>query len=191
MREALEAIEAATAAGEGAAVATVVETIRSAPRQPGAKLVVTEGGRLVGSVSGGCVEADVAERAKGLFAGAAPALVHYGVSDAEAWDVGLSCGGEIDVFLERADPELWADVRMLLDAGETGTLYTDTATGEKRLERGAAGPAGLSDDGVFAEPVEGPFELVIFGAAEAAEHLCAFAGQLGWHTTVVDARPAL
>src|SRR5437899_10671989 len=98
MREILDTIESAAAAGEQAAVATVVATIRSAPRQPGAKLVVTAGGRLVGSVSGGCVEADVAERAQALFAGGAPELVHYGVSDDEAWEVGLSCGGEIDVL---------------------------------------------------------------------------------------------
>ena len=191
MREALDALEAAAAAGELAAVATVVATIRSAPRQPGAKLGVTEGGRLAGSVSGGCVEADVAERAKALFAGAAPSLVHYGVTDAEAWEVGLSCGGEIDVFLERADSEVWREVRALLDAGGAGTLYTDTATGAKRLEPGDVEPVRLREDGVFAEPVEGPLELVIFGAAEAAEHLCAYARQLGWRTTVVDARPAL
>src|SRR5207248_3384419 len=104
MREVLDAIEAAAAAGEQAAVATVVATIRSAPRQPGAKLVVTEGGQLVGSVSGGCVESDVAERAQQLFRGGGPELVHYGVADEDAWDVGLACGGEIDVFLGRADP---------------------------------------------------------------------------------------
>jgi xanthine dehydrogenase accessory factor len=191
MREILDAIEATSAAGEQAAVATVVATIRSAPRQPGAKLIVTEGGRLVGSVSGGCVEADVAERAQALFAGGAPELVHYGVSDDEAWEVGLSCGGEIDVFLERADPELWREVRALLDAGEYGTLHTDTATGEKQLERGVLEQTGLRDDGVFVEQIEGPLRLLVFGAAEAAEHLCAYGRQLGWHTTVVDSRPAL
>src|SRR5262245_15747730 len=191
MQDVLDAIEEAAAGGEQAAVATVVATIRSAPRQPGAKMVVTSGGRLVGSVSGGCVEADVAERAQAIFAGGAPGLVHYGVSDAEAWEVGLSCGGEIDVYLERADPALWREVRALVDGGGYGTLYTDVATGEKRLERGVLEPAGLRDDGRFAEPVEGPLELVVFGAVEAAEHLCAYAHRLGWRTTVVDARPAL
>ena len=190
-REILDAIDAATANGEKAAVATVVATIRSAPRQPGAKLVVTEGGKLVGSVSGGCVEADVAARAQELFDGGAPALVHYGVTDSDAFEVGLSCGGEIDVWLEQADPGLWRDVRALLDAGEYGMLYTNTETGEKRLERGTLERTELREDGVFAEQVEGPLRVMIFGAAEAAEHLAAYGKQLGWHTTVVDARKAL
>jgi xanthine dehydrogenase accessory factor len=191
MRDILDAIDAATAAGEKAAVATVVDTIRSAPRQPGAKMVVSEGGRLVGSVSGGCVESDVAERANAIFAGGEPSVIHYGVADSEAWEVGLSCGGEIDVWLELADTEIWRDVRALLDADEYGMLYTNTETGEKRLERGVLQSTGLRDDGIFAEVVEGPLRVIIFGAAEAAEHLCAYGKQLGWRTTVVDARGAL
>ena len=191
MRDILDTIDQAAAAGEQAVVATVVATLRSAPRQPGAKMVVTSGGRLVGSVSGGCVESDVAERAQAIFAGGAPALVHYGVSDSDAFEVGLSCGGEIDVWLEAADTDLWRDVRALLDADEYGMLYTNTETGEKRLERGVLESTGLRDDGTFAEAIEGPLRVIIFGAAEAAEHLCAYGNQLGWRTTVVDARPAL
>ena len=57
-------------------------------------------------------------------------------SDSDAFEVGLSCGGQIDVWLEQADPALWRDVRALLDEDAYGMLYTDTATGEKRLERG-------------------------------------------------------
>ena len=191
MRETLDAIDAAVADGGKAAVATVVSTIRSAPRQPGAKMVIPESGRFFGSVSGGCVEADVVERAKKIFAGEAANLVHYGVPDSDAWEVGLSCGGEIDVWLEPVDPALWSEVRALLDEDGYGMLYTDTATGEKRLERGVLGATGLRDDGIFAEFVEGPLRVVIFGAAEAAEHLCAYGKQLGWRTTVVDPRPAL
>ncbi len=191
MREILAAIEEGAAAGEKVAVATVVSTIRSAPRQPGAKMAIREGGRFVGSVSGGCVEADVVERAGGLFAGGPASLVHYGVADADAWEVGLSCGGEIDVWLELADPGLWREVGQLLDAGEVGTLTTSTATGEKHLEHGVLAETGLREDGTFAEAIEGPLRVVIFGAAEAAEHLCAYGRELGWHTTVVDARPAL
>jgi len=191
LRDILDTIDQAAAAGEQAVVATVVATLRSAPRQPGAKMVVTSGGRLVGSVSGGCVESDVAERAQAIFAGGAPALVHYGVSDSDAFEVGLSCGGEIDVWLEAADTDLWRDVRALLDADEYGMLYTNTETGEKRLERGVLESTGLRDDGTFAEAIEGPLRVIIFGAAEAAEHLCAYGNQLGWRTTVVDARPAL
>ncbi len=191
MEATLEAIEAAAAMGERAVVATVVSTIRSAPRQPGAKMVVREDGSFFGSVSGGCVEADVVEHARALFAGAPAALVHYGYADSQAWEVGLSCGGEIDVWIELAEPRLWAELTNLLAADGYGMLFTDTSSGEKRLEPGRLEPTGLRDDGVFAEAVEGPLRVVIFGAAEAAEHLCAYGRQLGWRTTVVDPRPAL
>ena len=190
MEEHRDVIEA-TAAGDRVVLATVIDTIRSAPRQPGAKMVVREDGTFTGSVSGGCVEADVVERARQVFAGEEARRVHYGVSDGEAWEVGLSCGGEIDVWVEEADPALWRDIGSLLDEDGYGMLYTDTNTGEKRLERGVLESTGLHDDGVFAEVVEGPLRVVIFGAAAAAEPLCAYGKQLGWRTTVVDARPAL
>ena len=187
MRDVLEVIQQASAAGEKVVVATVIDTIRSAPRQPGAKMVVRESGRFVGSVSGGCVEADVVERAKRSSPARMARRVHYGVTDGEAWEVGLSCGGEIDVWVELADAELWSEVAALLDDDGYGMLYTDTSTGEKRLERGSSSAPGLREDGIFAELVEGPLRVVIFGAAEAAEHLCAYGKQLGWQTTVVDA----
>src|ERR1700759_5391953 len=86
---------------EHVAVATVVATRGSAPRPLGSKLAVSEQGALAGSVSGGCVESDVVEQARELLAGAPPRLVSYGISDDLAWSVGLPCGGEIDVFVER------------------------------------------------------------------------------------------
>ena len=89
------------AAGEQVAIATVVATRRSAPRPVGAKLAVSQSGKLAGSVSGGCVEADVAENAREVLAGGGPRLVSYGIDDETAFSVGLPCGGEIDVFLER------------------------------------------------------------------------------------------
>lgn len=190
MDEHRDVIEATTA-GERVVLATVIDTIRSAPRQPGAKMVVREDGTFSGSVSGGCVEADVVERAKQVFAGEDARRVHYGVSDGEAWEVGLSCGGEIDVWVEEADPALWREIQSLLDEDGYGMLYTDTSSGEKRLERGVLESTGLREDGVFAEVVEGPLRVVIFGAAAAAEPLCVYGKQLGWRTTVVDARPAL
>ncbi len=190
MEEFRDVIEA-TAAGERVVLATVIDTIRSAPRQPGAKMVVREDGTFAGSVSGGCVEADVVEQAKQVLGGGEARRVHYGVTDGEAWEVGLSCGGEIDVWIEEADPVVWREVQSLLAEDGYGMLYTDTSTGEKRLERGVLESTALRDDGVFAEAIEGPLRVVVFGAAAAAEPLCAFGRELGWRTTVVDARPAL
>src|SRR5690242_15760658 len=100
MDDVLAKAEEWRAAGEDVALATVVATRRSAPRPLGSKLAITAGGRLYGSVSGGCVEADVAERAKSILSGDAPRVVTYGIADDEAWNVGLPCGGEIDVFVE-------------------------------------------------------------------------------------------
>src|SRR5579862_4431262 len=100
MDEVLAKAEEWQAAGEEVALATVVATRRSAPRPLGSKLAVTRDGRLYGSVSGGCVEADVAEQCQAVLAGELPRVVSYGIADDEAWSVGLPCGGEIDVFLE-------------------------------------------------------------------------------------------
>src|SRR5512140_400436 len=101
MDEVLAKAEEWRAAGEEVALATVVATRRSAPRPLGSKLAVTASGRLYGSVSGGCVEADVAERCQAVLAGSGgPEVVTYGIADDEAWSVGLPCGGEIDVFVE-------------------------------------------------------------------------------------------
>jgi len=83
------------------AVATVVATRGSAPRPLGSKLAVSEQGELAGSVSGGCVESDVALNAREVLDDGRPRLLSYGITDDLAWSVGLPCGGEIDVFLER------------------------------------------------------------------------------------------
>ena len=103
MREISEAVMAWRARGEKVAIATVVATRRSAPRPVGAKLAVSESGELAGSVSGGCVESDVYENAKEVLATGCPKLVSYGISDEEAWSVGLPCGGELDVFIEKLE----------------------------------------------------------------------------------------
>jgi len=101
MKEIVDEVERWRKRGERVAVATVVATRMSAPRPVGAKFAVSESGAICGSVSGGCVESDVAEQAREVLATGEPRLLSYGISDDDALGVGLPCGGEIDVFLER------------------------------------------------------------------------------------------
>ncbi|WP_433262397.1 XdhC family protein [Micromonospora vinacea] len=98
--------------GEPVALATVVATWHSAPQPPGAAMVVATDGTVVGSVSGGCVEADLYERARRVLDTGQPELCRYGISDDDAYTVGLTCGGILDVFVERVD----ADALPALDA---------------------------------------------------------------------------
>jgi xanthine/CO dehydrogenase XdhC/CoxF family maturation factor len=89
--------------GRRVALATVVATWGSSPRPAGSQLAVDEGGRFVGSVSGGCVEGAVIEEARAVLGDGRPRLLEFGVSDDDAWQVGLACGGRIQVFVERID----------------------------------------------------------------------------------------
>jgi len=100
VKDVLEDVLAWTANGDRVAVATVVAVKRSAPRPPGAKMAVNEHGHVSGAVSGGCVEGAVVEAAAEVLLDGRPKLLHFGIADSEAWDVGLPCGGEIDVFVE-------------------------------------------------------------------------------------------
>ncbi|MGC4880490.1 XdhC family protein [Micromonospora sp. DT43] len=117
-------------AGETVALATVVATWRSAPQPPGAAMLVAADGTVTGSVSGGCVEADLYERARHVLDTGVPELVHYGVSDDEAYAVGLTCGGMLDVFVERIDDGALAQldaVAAARQAGEPAAVVTCVA----------------------------------------------------------------
>ncbi len=100
MKDVVEDVRAWTERGDRVAIATVVGVKRSAPRPPGAKMAVNEHGEVSGAVSGGCVEGAVVEEAAGVLRDRRARLLHFGIADSEAWDVGLPCGGEIDVFVE-------------------------------------------------------------------------------------------
>jgi xanthine/CO dehydrogenase XdhC/CoxF family maturation factor len=87
--------------GRGVALATVISTWGSSPRPIGSKLAVDEDGHMIGSVSGGCVESAVADKALEIIRTGRPMLLEFGVSDEQAWDVGLACGGRVQIFVEK------------------------------------------------------------------------------------------
>ncbi|PJI44444.1 MAG: XdhC/CoxI family protein [Ferrovibrio sp.] len=89
--------------GKGVALATVVTTWGSAPRPVGSQLAVDDEGKFIGSVSGGCIEGAVVTEALDAIADGKPRMLDFGVSDAQAWEVGLACGGKIQVYVERLD----------------------------------------------------------------------------------------
>ena len=187
MDDVLAKAEEWRAAGEEVAIATVVATRRSAPRPLGSKLAVTRSGRMFGSVSGGCVEADVAERCQAVLDGEVASVVSYGIEDELAWTVGLPCGGEIDVFLE---PFAGAPA---LARGTSYVVVEGDGVGE-RWEADEPARTGLREEAgrsVFVEAIGPPPRLVAVGAGDIAEALCAFARPLGWRTVVVDPRAAL
>jgi xanthine/CO dehydrogenase XdhC/CoxF family maturation factor len=103
MIDVLDTVERWRAEGQRVALATVVAVERSAPRDPGTVMAVNERGDVAGSVSGGCVEAEVYEEATDAIGSGRPRLVSYGISDEQAIERGLACGGTIHVFVERLD----------------------------------------------------------------------------------------
>jgi xanthine dehydrogenase accessory factor len=141
MRDVIAELASWWRADASVGVGTVVATWKSAPRAPGAAMLVGPQDTAVGSVSGGCVEGDVYEAARAVRDSGAPALRRYGVSDADAFVAGLTCGGIIDVFVERVDqhtfPEL-GDVADDISAGRpvaVATLVADVAGGHRAGRR--------------------------------------------------------
>ena len=188
MRELADTIERWRARGDRVALATVVGTRRSAPRPVGSKLAVSEQGDLFGSVSGGCVESEVALIAAEAIEDGRARLLTYGIEDELAWSVGLPCGGEIDVFVERFEGELPEEPSVTL------TVLDGERAGERLDAEIPPGPSRVLElDGmrVFAEVLGPPPSLLVVGATDTAEELCRAAKALGWRTAVIDPRPAL
>ena len=173
-------------AGAPMAIATVVETWKSAPCPTGTHMLVHADGRFVGSVSGGCVEADVLERAQMVISGAPAVVRRYGVADDAAWEVGLPCGGDIQVLVQpvSADgfPEsLFADISAARGRGAALSVVTDLATGRSAVcdDPQAAG---------FVNVYHPPRRLLIIGAVEIASALSLIAVSQGIDVTLCDPR---
>lgn len=171
MRELLPIIDQWRREGVGFGRAVVVRTIGSAPRSVGAVLLASDDGRMAGSVSGGCVEGAVVQEIGRARRSGTAKLVRYGITDEQAWSVGLACGSTIDVLIE---PELRSDVEAAAIASADGVVTTKLPDGS----------------GVFEEQFPAPRRLVVFGAVEIARPLVKLGRELGYRVVVVDARSA-
>jgi xanthine dehydrogenase accessory factor len=176
------------AEGRRVALATVVRTFGSAPRPEGALLALCDDGRLTGSVSGGCVEADLLDRVHSAFP-SRPALYRYGVSADEARRFGLPCGGVLELVLEPlTNPAEVESILAALAQRRTLTRLLDLDTGEVRLEE-TADHAEFSFDGHRMVRVFGPrWRLLIIGAGQIARYLASLAQTLDYDVRVCDPR---
>jgi xanthine dehydrogenase accessory factor len=177
-------------------------------------MLIADDGRFAGSVSGGCVEGAVIQAALDLLAGGQPRTLDYGVSTEQAWDVGLPCGGKIEVFLAEAPAGLVESLATAARGREGSTYLTDLASGAQELwepEAGnrvasARGPLGeaiaraverdmsqlveLDGRRVFVQVLAPPLRLAVVGAVHLTQALAALAELSGFELTVVDPRTA-
>lgn len=189
MREVLDELNEWIGGREEIALATVIETWGSSPRPLGSKMLVTRSGKMAGSVSNGCIEGAVFEEAQKVLKSGRPRIAAFGVADDVAFEVGLACGGHIEVFVQPLSPAHRQVVGML-NRGESATLTTNLVTGEAEVTRGTPDGSELArrDGDIFVEPLRRPAHLVIIGAIHIAIPLHRLAKLMGYRVTVVDAR---
>ncbi|MCV2869576.1 XdhC family protein [Defluviimonas sp. WL0002] len=191
--------------GRGAALATVMETWGSAPRPTGSQLAVSAKGEMMGSVSGGCVEGAVVEEAIAALGDGRPRVLTFGVSDEEAFAVGLACGGRISVLIEPVGTALSEAMLAELVAARAArrpiAYVVDLESWDRRLEA----PADASDDwladrfradksgvdeGRFIAVHNPPLRLAVVGAVHIAQALVPIARACGYDCLVIDPREA-
>jgi xanthine dehydrogenase accessory factor len=175
-------------------------------------MAVSSSGEIAGGVSGGCVEGAVVEIAEQVMAGAGPQLVHFGIADSDAWDVGLPCGGEIDVWVQEYAPSRFDEIARSGGRAAEVTLLEGARPGAKLLieadggRHGSLGAPELDDEAarlagellwtdtserrgpLFVDVVYPSPRLILFGAVDIAAHLCTLARDCGWRPYVVDPR---
>lgn len=188
-------------AGRGAVLATVVETWGSAPRRIGAQLVIAGDGEMQGSVSGGCVEGAVVLEAIEALEMGEQRLLEYGVSDGDAFAVGLACGGTIRVLVEPVGPAMPENLLRALvaaRAARTPTAYeVNLKTGARRLtedayrDRLSMDRSGFEAKGsVFVAVHNPPLRLAVVGAVHIAQALVPMARIAGYDPVIIDPRDA-
>ena len=193
------------------ALAFVLQTWGSSPRPVGSLLAISASGAFEGSVSGGCVENAVIDEAAEVISSGVPKRLSYGVSDESAWEVGLPCGGTIEILLLKTDGPEFSQV--LLDTTPV-TLVAKTDTGEIGLCTGSVWSGALpahealreislqllksgksrleiiGQDEYFLRPFTRPWRLVVVGAAHIAQPLATMANDAGFDVTIIDPRRA-
>jgi len=198
--------------GEDVALATVVRTWGSGPRGPGAKMAMTKDARIAGSVSGGCVESAVVEEGREVLETQKPKLLRFGVTDETAWDVGLSCGGTIEIFVETLTDAIYEPLRSAFE--EERAIAKATVIKGEPLGQTVVVDDGTSDESAIAEAARRALDagrseqvsldelecevfvdvelpspvLVMVGGVHVAVALTSMADALGYRTIIVDPR---
>lgn len=191
------------------ALATVVKTWGSAPRQPGSQIAVRDDAAFVGSVSGGCVEGAVIDAAQAAMNDGKVRLLEFGVADENAWSVGLACGGRIEIFVEPLGGDAATALAVLNEARREGRAIVravDLISGEERLidprtevsAWGRAAAEAVQADQSTRVEIEGrpwflgvfnpPLDLAIVGAVHIAQPLAKMAAITGYNVRVIDPR---
>ena len=183
-----------SASGHRVVLGTITRTWGSAPRPPGSAVAVRDDGLVAGSVSGGCIEDDLIDKARGgVLAAGVPQVLRYGIDADAAHRFGLPCGGLIELVLEPVEPRTrLPELLAALQAGQRVRRVLEIATGEVRLE--PAGPAqAMADELQLSDTTlvthHGPsWRLLVIGAGQMTQYLAQMAGALGYQVTVCDPR---
>lgn len=191
-------------------IATVIKTWGSAPRIPGSLMAISDSGEFIGSVSGGCVEGDVIRNSKHVFDSEETAKITYGVSNEDAWTVGLTCGGKLEVWIEKMwKKEIWNEIFKCQETGNSCVLATDgknqvlladskfTGQAPDRqitnamklcLAKGKPDVVGKDENTWFVNVFSAKNQLIIIGAAHISAHLVHLGSLLGFETIIIDPR---
>jgi xanthine dehydrogenase accessory factor len=162
MRDILSDVERWQKEEESVALATVVQTWGSSPRKPGSRMALTASGKITGSVSGGCVENAVVESGIESLKSGRPQLLHFGVADETAWEVGLACGGSIDVFVQPFNTDLFESLRSVLVDEQSAVLLTVVKGTEESLGHAML----VKDDGSVTGTISAELNLVALNVAK-------------------------
>ncbi len=198
-RQVLDQLAEWFAEGTPCALATVIRVQGSAYRHEGAKMVVAADGRVVGNVSGGCLEGDVREVALRVIKTGTSEVREYcgSIDEIAAWDLGVGCEGVVELYVEPVKDARDAE-RAAMAAEESFSIITSLKDGSRRVLRGSAtldelaqAASGVRESGVFADLLMPPPRLLVVSAGDDARHLAALAASVGFRVVVADRRPGL